>query len=199
MEKIIKQSFNSTRGFTVVEMLVVVAIIVLITSSVLANYRGGARESALLRSAQKLALDLRRSQSLAASSVLHYGQIPYGYGIHFDKNVNSYFIFAKCDPTNLYYISGSNVCWSSYEEKVETFVPESGVNIKTLKGTNPCVVSAADDLDVVFKPPEPTTNIRKNSDNATACTTGEIVLSLEEEPLKTKTVIVSTTGEIKIQ
>src|SRR3989338_3253530 len=101
------------KGFTVIELLVVLGIIVLISASILANYRGQQRESALTRSAQKLALDLRRAQTLAVSSTLHHSEIPYGYGVHFDKNVNSYFIFAMCDATILYYVAGINVCWSA--------------------------------------------------------------------------------------
>lgn len=188
-------------GFTVIELLVVLGIIVLISSTILANYRGQQRESALVRSAQKLALDLRRAQTLAVSSTLHHSEIPYGYGIHFTKNVNPYFIFAKCDAANLYYVSGVNVCWSSWEEKVETFVPESGVKVLTLKGGSPCSPSNADSLDVVFKPPEPTTTVfRKKGGEEGTCPTGEITLALEEDVTKTKIVEVnSATGEIKIR
>lgn len=189
------------KGFTVVELLVVLGIIVLISSTILANYRGQQRESALVRSAQKLALDLRRAQTLAVSSTLHHSEIPYGYGVHFTKNVNPYFIFAKCDAANLYYVSGVNVCWSSWEEKVETFAPESGVRVLTLKGLgNGCSSAAADSLDVIFKPPEPTTTATRNGSSSPLCNTAEITLALEEDVTKTKIVeVVSATGEIKIR
>ncbi|OGD31084.1 hypothetical protein A2W60_00960 [Candidatus Azambacteria bacterium RIFCSPHIGHO2_02_46_12] len=189
------------KGFTVIELLVVLGIIVLISASILANYRGQQRESALTRSAQKLALDLRRAQTLAVSSTLHHSEIPYGYGVHFDKNVNSYFIFAKCDSPNLYYVAGINVCWSAYEEKVETFAPESGVKVLTLNGLgNGCPSSAADSLDVIFKPPEPTTTATRNASSSPVCDSAEITLALEEDVTKTKIVgVVSATGEIKIR
>ena len=106
-----KDSFKKKlTGFTVLEMLIVVFIIMLLSGIVFANYRGGGREFALQRSSSKLAQDFRISQSLVGKgweecmTVGNYHEdYEYGYGIFFNSNTPKvYFVFADCHGTRDY-------------------------------------------------------------------------------------------------
>jgi prepilin-type N-terminal cleavage/methylation domain-containing protein len=90
-----------SKGFTLVELLAVISIIVLLTSITLPNYRTGDQNMSLERSAHKLSLDLRRAQGMAVSVSSFEGEYPFGYGIYFNLNQSdSYIIFADLDGGN---------------------------------------------------------------------------------------------------
>lgn len=136
------------KGFTIFEMLVVLAIIVIITGIVIFNIGSERQNSALLRSAQKLSLDLRRTQSFTLSSkVFKTLGVPCGWGMHFNGiDSNSYVIFADL-------ASVQNCSDRDYQrafdgsEDFETINLESGITISNLSGSL---------SDIVFTPPEPT-------------------------------------------
>lgn len=56
------------RGFTLLEITVVVAVIALLSTIFLANYRGGDKQYALLRASHKLSQDMRTVEEMALSS-----------------------------------------------------------------------------------------------------------------------------------
>lgn len=135
------------RGFTVVEMLVVLSIIGVITGIVVFNVGSQQRNSALLRSAQNLSLNLRRIENFALSSkVFKTSGVPCGWGVHFNgAGSTSYVIFADkavsvdCfDRDFIRAVDGS--------EDFENINLDPQIAISNLGGG----VS-----DVVFSPPEP--------------------------------------------
>ena len=137
-------------GFTLIEMLIVMAIIIIITGIVIFNIGSERQNSALLRSAQKLSLDLRRIQSFALSSkVFKTSEVPCGWGIHFN-NVGStnYIIFAdlavnpNCSDRDFLRAANGS-------EDFENVNLDGGITINSLSGGL---------SDVVFTPPEPTVN-----------------------------------------
>lgn len=136
------------KGFTLIEMLVVLAIIVIITGIVIFNIGNERQNSALLRSAQKLSLDLRRAQSFALSSkVFKTSGIPCGWGIHFNGvGSDSYVIFADL-ATDQNCSDRDFIRAASGSEDFETINLESGITISNLSGSL---------SDIVFTPPEPT-------------------------------------------
>lgn len=136
------------KGFTLIEMLVVLAIIVIITGVVIFNTGLERQNSALLRSAQKLSLDLRRAQSFALSSkVFKTLGVPCGWGAHFNGvGSDSYIIFAdlavnqNCsDRDFVRAVNGS--------EDFETANLESGITVSGLSSGL---------SDIIFTPPDPT-------------------------------------------
>ena len=127
-------------GFTLVEMLVVLAIIIVMTGIVIFNVNTERQNSALLHSAQKLSLDLRRAQTYALSSKGFKSDIdiPWGWGVHFfGAGSTSYVIFADRD---------NNKIRTDSNEDFETINFENGISF-----------SSSNISDVIFIPPEPTT------------------------------------------
>jgi len=168
-------SASTQRGFTLVELLVSIFIIVLMSGIILANYRQSGQQFALQRSANKLAQDIRRAQQMAMGAAEHAGcpaDYKYGYGIYLTTSTNNqYILFADCDN------------WKDYDsgEAVGNPIPlEAGVKIKTLSG---------DPLTITFTPPDPTITI---SPFAPAT----ITLGNDNQ---TKTITLNSAGLIEIQ
>lgn len=84
----------SSRGFTLVEMLVVLSIVAIVTSVTLFGQRGFNRSVVLTDAAYTVAFSLRQAQTLGISS-RKYGTIQNaGYGGRFTPAATSYLIFA---------------------------------------------------------------------------------------------------------
>jgi len=129
-------------GFTIPELLVVVAIIVLMTGLMLPNWRSGERTLALERVVHKAGQDVRRAQELALRAQAYTclsGKIS-GYGVFFDQNTTtSYILFAECNDNNTYNAGTDGI--------VETIELESGIEIQS--------VSPSPQISIVFVPPTP--------------------------------------------
>lgn len=147
-----------SKGFTLVETLVVLAIMVIITGVVIFNIGTERQNSALLRSAQKLSLDLRRAQSFALSSKTYKtAGVPCGWGVHFNgAGSTSYIIFADLasaqDCSNRDFKIASDG-----SENFEIMNLEAGITINSLSNNL---------SDVVFTPPDPTVKFTPDQTSA---------------------------------
>lgn len=159
-------------GFTLLELIVVIAIIILFSGIVLANYRVGGRGYALLRSAQKLAQDIRRVEEMAISAKEFQGAYPEGgYGIYFSlTQPDRYFLFVDSDKGEDY---------DGISELVEEIKLESGIKIENLSSSP---------LTIIFTAPDPTVKIRP------VASSGTITIASKEN---SKTIIVNTAGLIE--
>ncbi|MDO8424509.1 MAG: hypothetical protein Q7S70_01040 [bacterium] len=143
------RKYRLSKGFTLIEALVVSGIIITMLALVLPDFRMGERQFALRRSASKLVQDLRRAQGLsmsAASSYCPEGQRLNGYGLILESsapNNTFYKLFAKC-------VNGVNV----YSEK-EKIILEKKVKIKELRRDGSLVST----LLIFFYPPDPQTDL----------------------------------------
>ena len=156
-----KSCFNISEkcgGFTLIEILVVLTIIIIITGIVIFNVGTERQNSVLLRSAQKLSLDLRRVQSFALSSkTYNTSGVPGGWGVHFSgAGSTSYIIFAdlassaSCSDRD--FVRAGNG-----SEDFETANLESGISINSLSGNL---------SDIVFTPPDPVVNFTPGQTSA---------------------------------
>ncbi|MFH1841328.1 MAG: type II secretion system protein [Candidatus Nealsonbacteria bacterium] len=167
---------NNQKGFTIIEMTVVVSIIVLFAALVVPNYRAGERNLALQRSAEKMAQDVRRVVEMSMSAAEFQGEVPAGgYGVFFDKNNEDQYIIFTDNNGNSHYDPGSD----GLVEKIDI---EKEVEISQL--------SSSPSLYICFLPPDPEVIIKPNSDFA------QITLSLKNDPTKTKTVTINKAGLI---
>lgn len=182
------------KGFTLVEILVVVAVIFILSLIILPNYRSSASQFTLVRAAHKMAQDIRRASEMAmsakecspppASCPVGGGVPPGGYGFYIDKGVDdSYKIYADSGspPGPERYTSG---------EEIETIYLEKDVYIKDF---NP----SSANFSINFKPPAPTIKIKDgggiDKDNVT------ITIALRADSSKTKTIKINKAGLIDVE
>jgi len=150
------RAFVHRAGFTLLETLVTMAIIIIMTGAVYVTVRTSARPQAVGRTIHTTLLAIRTAQAKAASTVtLSPGQIPYGYGVYFNiANRGSIIIFADLD--------GDKTRKSDATEDVQT-IALPGVWIESLRvcfsATSPCssVWQSVGTLTAYFCPPNPNT------------------------------------------
>ena len=128
---------DKKKGFTLVETLVVIVIIVILSLIILPNYNSIKEQLSFQRSASKLAQDIRVVQEMAMSAEELGGATPLGgYGISLLSRT-FYTIFIDSDGDGRY---------DNPAEKVEDIFLEDGIEIDN--------VSPALDA-IVFFPPDP--------------------------------------------
>lgn len=168
-----------SKAFSLIELLVITAIIIILTALVVPNYRGGDEQLALQRSASKLAQDIRRAQEMAMSSKRVSGTVPYGFGIYFNiSSPASYILFADKDNSHHRNVGDADL---------ETIALESKIIISSL--------FPASNFSVFFAPPDPTVWINGFSSGVTA----QITLSIVNDAISNKIVSVNNAGLIFIQ
>lgn len=185
------------KGFTLVELLVVMGIILLLSAIILPNYLQRERLLALQRSAAKLAQDLRRAQELAMSAKeFHYSIPEGGYGIYFKISEPGYYIlFADCNG-DLLYDGETPVCPDCSEAPCleGVFAEKVGDNLEFERGTLIQDLFPIDPLDssltIIFTPPDPTITIKPDTSSAS--------ISLSNNS-QTKTIIINKAGLIQIE
>lgn len=179
------------KAFTLIELLVVISIIAILTAIIVPNFRDAEKQFALQRSAHKLAQDIRKVQEMAMSAKEFHGVIPRGgYGIFLRGDSTRYILFADCDGGGNYDESG--ICGDQGSEKIEEIILEKGVKINRIGS-----------LDwysgvVIFIPPDPIVSLTLLP-AGTHPQSLSIVISLEADPTKTKTITVNKAGLINTE
>ncbi len=126
------------KGFTLIEIMVVIAITALIGGMVLANMRSGGEVIDLKNSAQKLTEIIKQAQMMAYSGKQINGQrADYGYGVYVNdvSTPSSYKLFINDN-------NGTNYAYS-----------EGDTIIKEFHLSNNIYLDAVDHYFVIFVPP----------------------------------------------
>ena len=151
------------RGFTLVELLVVMTIIASLATLMLVNYRTGSQNFAEQRSLQNIAQAIRSAQIKALGSELAcipLPPIPIFYGAHFDTTSSEIMIFASCDDDQ----------YDAGEEFIgETKELEQGVSITSFSFSYSCGVSSIC-LDILFEAPDPTVSFNPSGGTSATIT-----------------------------
>jgi prepilin-type N-terminal cleavage/methylation domain-containing protein len=166
------------KGLTLIELVVTMTVVALVMGALLVMSRPGEAQAALLRSAQKLMLDISRQQANAMSAKEVEGEVPCGYGVHFDFQAGSYILFvdratqADCSDQNFQLSSGEQISVSKFEAGI--------------------IVSGFNNSDIVFNPPEPRVYFYPGAAPA------EIIIQSSRTGQTIK-VVVTLAGQIMIQ
>lgn len=181
------RKINRQKGFTLVELIVAISIVIIFTGITLINYRGSGKQLALQRSANKLAQDVRKAQAMAMSAKeLTAGVVPPGYGAFFKEADNKqYILYADTAPPP----DGNNF-YSGGDSEIEVVKLEQGVVIQDIN-------TAPDKVSINFEPPDPIVAIKpEETDDPLGAV--EIILALEDDLAKTKTIRINKAGLIEV-
>lgn len=163
------------KGFTIVELIVSIAIFAVMTALVIAKYGTFNQSTLLTNIAYDMALTIRTAQTYGlsvkstSSSVNDFGS---AYGIHFSNNSNNTFTFFADT------ITGSGLYKYNDGEAITKYTLTQGVTIDSIclgSELNDCTKlnSEYDSLDIVYKRPNP---------NAIFNVTSIDALTLENSP-----------------
>ena len=192
-----------SRGFTLIELIVVMAIVVVVSTLILANNArfGGA---ILLESlAYDVGLSIQKAQ-VYGEGVRRFGTDTYsaGYGIRFNRATPiSYVLFADVYPSP----DGNGLYEAEQAELVESLTMLQGFRVVDLCGVGAGGTEEICDystLDVIFKRPEPDAYISVNGISGIVSPSalqerGRIIL---ESPRGDRiSVVVEATGQIAVQ
>jgi type II secretory pathway pseudopilin PulG len=141
------------RGFTMVEMLVIIGVLALLSATLILYSHVGERQIILINEQARILTALYRAKSLAINTFGQSGIVPCGYGVHFETS-GTFLIFkdlaSNCSNSDRKYSgSGSG-------ELYESFQLNSAVKFDSLTLS-----------DVLFIPPDPLTVITPAQEQGT--------------------------------
>ena len=169
------------KGFTMIELIVVMSIVGILSSALFFNWRSGEATFALQNSAYKLAQNIREIQEMAmeAKEIDCNGYTGSSFGVQFKSSwLTYYLLFVDCNNSHVYDVN---------DKILRTVNFEKGVKISTL--------SPVDSFSVLFVPPDPITYIN----DKTSGIEGVITIYLSDYPSKQKIITVNNSGMIEIK
>jgi len=138
------------KGFTLIEMLVIIGTLALISAFLIINVRSNEQQIILFREQAKIVNILSRAKSLTIATFGKAG-VPCGYGVHFEAP-STFLLFkdlaANCQASDKRYSGG--------DEIYESFQLDAALIFDTLTLS-----------DVTFTPPDPSVAITPSQDEAT--------------------------------
>lgn len=164
------------KGFTILEMLAVLAIFGVMTSVVIFNYGKFTSDTILTNMAYEVALTIREAQIYGVSvrnpvtGGIQPTSFSVPYGVHLDAGSNIYYLFADKLPTGNPNGIFSPVNCVTSEECVTPYTLQRNVIISDVRKN---CISDGDGLNISFKRPNPEARF----DNATNINSSDIELT----------------------
>ena len=174
------------KGFTLLEVLVTLSIVVIVASLIFANYPKFKEGISLKKTSQEIALTIREAQNYALSVKEFEGRYE-SYGAHFEiLSPKSYIIFSDLNEDNEYDGPG---------EKVKEFVIQTNDKITDLcGGYDAGYVCDPAYLDIIFTRPSPVVTLKSDIKDYSGV---KIVITSPRG--KEKSVIVWMSGQVSIE
>jgi len=164
-------------GFTLVELLTVMAIIFVLSVMAISNYHQGNRQVILDMQANRFAQDLRRMQEWAMAAHQLGGVPKHGYGVYVSAVSNSYILYAD---------NNGNGRYDGGLEMQETIPLDKNVEISSCN-PNPASVD--------YMVPSPITKINGND----ASTVQTVTFWIKTDHTVTRTVTANKAGLIYVK
>lgn len=213
MFRLFKKGYRVERGFTLVELLVSVAIFVMMTGLLVAKY-GTFNQSVLLTNlAYDVALTIRTAQtfglSVKSSTVdpnQKFTAFNYAYGVQFNTQtttcaggstgVSAFTMFADAN--------GNKLCdsSSSVDFPVSSYSLKRGAVIYRVCGgsSSGCILSTTGRLDITFKRPDPSANICfQEGTNPVVCNQAYAKIEVKATDGGLRIIEVRSNGQISVQ
>lgn len=190
--KIKNLKFN---GFTLVELLVSVAIFVTITTVVLVRHSQFSGTILVENLAYDIALSVRKAQVFGLSIKESSTGFNAGYGVHFDEDSNNSYIFFVDKPELVTGVGNQKYDGSS--EKIETLTLKGGNTISkfcALSGETQKCSPSITYLDIIFERPNPEAIIKSNND-----TYSSAKITISSPQGMQWNIEVTETGQISVQ
>lgn len=180
-QKIIKHRIIN--GFTLVEMMVSIAIVATISSIFLANYHANAIRNQLILAAQKLSSDVRLMESNGLGLSSFNGSIPDGgWGVYLSTASSSnYILFAD--------VNGNHLFDPATETYKVVYFP-TGITLANISGLS-------GDSNVTFSPPDPEVYISYPT-HSTPAKNVNTFFTLRDSALSTKVISVNFFGLVSV-
>ena len=175
------------RGFTLLELIVVMAIISIMSAIVISGYSNQRDSKALSLGESQVTNDIRIVQGMSYNILSANGtNFPKGgYGIRFTEGSDSYMVFADLDSDGIYDGAG--------EDYEEIKLPKN-VEVSCLKKDgSACGVFT--DVDIVFQPPYGKVLI--NGDEKSGGSFINLEIEIKNQGGSTKTIEMSSSRLIK--
>ena len=136
---------HNQKGFTVLELIIVSAIMVMLLTLVTVNFKGFDNKSVLDSESDKLFSVLRQAQIWSLTGHLQNGE-RYSYGVYFEEcsttETCSYFLFTDLDGDKVYDLG------EGYKQGEYKMIKGAYVSSLVIEGS-----TSIDELSVVFEPP----------------------------------------------
>ncbi len=203
---------SQKEGFTIIELLVAISILLVLSSAMLANYNSMNVRLTLDTLAHQAAQWVRETQVLAMSVKQTTGganAFP-GYGLHFDRATPGEFVFfADFDGDKNYTpIPGGMKCADVGVECQKIVTLRQGNTISKLCMASALSTGTAGDcgtflfasvVDVVFTRPDPDALIRALDNTNTVVDVSNARVTITAPSKYERTVEVWTTGQVSVQ
>ncbi len=214
-----KKPLFTMKGFTIIELLISLAIFAFMTAFLVAKYGNFNQGILLTNLAYDVAITLRNAQSYGINvrnrTNLNEDGYIYGFGVHFDSNSNTvdgviprqqmiFFADAPIDTggENLYY---NGVYDRLSGEAISIFTIKNGSYISSVctgdkpENCNSSNSTNGDTVDITFVRPDPNAIITTVDSNGIGSKKTYAEIVLKSSSGLTKKVVVRSTGQITVE